>query len=81
MGSGINTPGVFPSTFSNHCFCVPNSFCTRKAFSHAEDMMKSAGSLQSAVSPPVGPGQSPGGGPRGKAPGSSAYLGFENLLL
>ena len=44
-------------------------------------MKKSAGGLQSTVNPPVGPGQSPGGGPRGKALGSSAYLGFENLLL
>ena len=36
---------------------------------------------ESAVSPPVGPGQSPVGGPRSKALGSSVYLGFENLLL
>ena len=52
-----------------------------KAFSHAEGTKKSAGGLQSAISPPVGPGQSPDGGSRGEAPGSSAYLGFENLLL
>ena len=30
---------------------------------------------------PVGWGQSPGGGQRGKAPGNWDYLGFENLLL
>ena len=30
-----------------------------------------AGGLGGAVSPPVGPGQSPDGGPGGKAPGSS----------
>ena len=57
-------------------------FCKRlKAFSHAEDMKKSAGGLQSAVSLPVGLGQSRDGGTRGEAPGSSGYLGFENLLL
>ena len=39
-------------------------------------MKKSAGGLQSTVSPAVGPGQNLGGGTRGKAPGSSAYLGF-----
>ena len=44
-------------------------------------MKKSTGGLQSAVSPPVDPGQSPGEGPRGEAPGSSVYLGFEHLLL
>ena len=44
-------------------------------------MKKSAGDLQSAVSPPVGPGQSPGGGLRGEAPERSTYLGFENLLF
>ena len=44
-------------------------------------MKKSAGGLQRAVSLPIGPGQSPGGGLRGKAPGSAMYLGFENLLL
>ena len=44
-------------------------------------MKKSAGGLQGAVSLPVGPGQSPGGGPRGEALGSSVYLGFEDLLL
>ena len=52
-----------------------------KAFSHAKDMKKLARGLQSAVSSPVGPGQSPGWGPRGKAPRSSVYLVFENLLL
>ena len=41
-------------------------------------MIKSAEGLQSTVSHP---GQSPGGGPRSKAMGSSVYLGFENLLL
>ena len=30
-------------------------------------MKKSAGGLQSTVNPSVGPGQSPGGGPRGEA--------------
>ena len=50
-------------------------------FPHAEDMKKSAGGLQSTVSPPIGPEQSPGGGPRGEAPRSAAYLGFQNLLL
>ena len=74
--------GVFPSTLSYHCFCVPNWVCKRlKTFSYTEDMKKSAGGLQSTVSPWVGPGQRPGGGPRGEALGSSVYLGFENLLL
>ena len=74
--------GVFPSTLSYHCFCVPNWVCRRpKAFSHAKDMKKSSGVLQNAVGPPVGPGQSLGGGPRGEVPGSSAYLAFENLLF
>ena len=69
--------GVFPSSLSYHHFCVPNRVCKKlKAFSYAEDMKKSAGGLQSAVSPPVGPGQSPGRGPRGEAPGISVYLGF-----
>ena len=31
----------------------------------------SAGGMGGAVSPPAGPGQSSGGGPRGEAPGSS----------
>ena len=44
-------------------------------------MKKSAGGVQNAVSLPVCPRKSTGGGPRGKAPGSSAYLGFENLSL
>ena len=44
-------------------------------------MKKSAGGLQSAISPPIVTGQNPGGGPRGKALGSSAYFGFENLLF
>ena len=74
--------GVFPSTLSYHRFCVPNSVCKRaKAFSHAEDIKKSVRGLQSTVSPPVGPGQSPGWGPRNKVPGSSVYLGFENISL
>ena len=30
-----------------------------------------AGCVEAAISPPVDPGQSPGGGPWGKAPGSS----------
>ena len=78
----IGTAGVFPSTLSYHCFYVPNWVCKRPgAFSHDEDMKKSAGGLESTVSPPVDPGQSLGGGPRGEAPGSSAYLGFENLIL
>ena len=51
------------------------------AFSHAEDMKKLAGGLQSAISPLIGPRRSPGGGPRGEAPGRLPYLGFENLLL
>ena len=56
--------------------------CKRpKAFSHLEDMKKSAEGLQNAVSHPIGPGKSPDGGPRRKAPGSSAYLGFENLKI
>ena len=75
-------PGVFPSTLSYYCICVPNWVCKRlKTFSHAEDMKKLAGGLQSTVSPRRGPGQSPGEGPRGEASGSSMYLGFENLLL
>ena len=44
-------------------------------------MKRPTGGLQSAIRPPVGPGQSPGGRPRGEALGSSVYLGFENLLL
>ena len=44
-------------------------------------MKKSAGGLQSAVSLPLSPGQSLGGGPGGKALGSSVYLDFENLVL
>ena len=44
-------------------------------------MKKSAGGLGGAVSPPADPWQSPGGGPRGEDPGSSAYLSFENLFL
>ena len=44
-------------------------------------MKKSAGGLQSAVSPPVGPGQSPDWGPRCKALEYLAYMGFEYLLL
>ena len=52
-----------------------------KALSHAEDIKKSVGGLESSVSPPVGPGQSPDGELRADAPGSSVYLGFENLLL
>ena len=45
-----------------------------KGLSHAEDMKKSAGGLQNAVSSPVSSGQSTGGGPRGEGLGSSAYL-------
>ena len=30
-----------------------------------------AGGLRGAVSPPAGPGETPGGGPRGEAPGRS----------
>ena len=52
-----------------------------KAFSHAKSTKNSAGGLHSAISPPIGPGQSPGWGPRGEATGSSAYFGFENILL
>ena len=37
---------------------------------------KTAGGLGGAVSPPAGPGQSPGGGPWGEAPGSSVNLGI-----
>ena len=78
----VTQAGVFLSTLSYHHFCVSNWVCKRpKAFSHAEDMKELAGGLQSTVSPPVGPGQSPGEGPRSEAPGSSVYLGFENLLL
>ena len=36
-------------------------------------MKKSTGGLQSTVKSSVGPGQSLDGGPRGEAPGSSAY--------
>ena len=52
-----------------------------KVFSDAKDTKKSAEDLQSAISLPVGPGQSPDGGLRGKALESLAYLGFKNLLL
>ena len=44
-------------------------------------MKKLTGGLQSAVDPPVSPGQSSGGGRRGEAPGSSVYLVFSHLLL
>ena len=37
---------------------------------------KTAGGLGGTVSPPAGLGQRPGGGPRGKAPGSSVNLGI-----
>ena len=37
---------------------------------------KTAGGLGGAVSLPAGPGQSPGGGPGGEAPGSSVNLGI-----
>ena len=51
-GAWQTEPGVFPSTLPYHCFCVPNWVCKRlKAFSHAEDMKTSAGSLQSTVRP------------------------------
>ena len=74
------TAGVFLSTWSYHRFYVPNQVCKRpKAFSHAKDMKKSAGGLQNAVSPLIIPRQSPGGGPRCKAPRSLVYLGFESL--
>ena len=72
----------FPSTLSYYRFFVSNWVYKRpKAFSHAKNMKESEGGLQNTVRPPVGPGQNLGGGPRGKAPGSSAYLGFENLIL
>ena len=75
--------------FSKH-FVIPPFLCSKlmfyvskrlKAFSCAKDMKKSVGGLQRAVSLPVGPRQSSGGGTRGETPGNSAYLGFENLLL
>ena len=73
--------------FSKHFF-IPQFLCSKlrvckspKVFSHAEDTKKSEGGLQNTVSPPAGLGQSLGGGPRGEAQGSSAYLTFENLLL
>ena len=44
-------------------------------------MKKPARGLESAAIPPVDPGLSPDGGPGGKAPGNSVYLGFKNLLL
>ena len=47
------TAGIFPSTLSYHRFCVPNWVCKRPgAFSHDEDMKKSAVGLQGTVSPP-----------------------------
>ena len=62
-GNSPSLTGVFPSTLTYHCFYVSNWVCKRpKAFSHAEDLKKSAGGLQSTASPPVGPGQSPSGG-------------------
>ena len=73
-------PGFFPSTLSYHHFCVPNWVYKRpKAFSYAKDMKKSAGGLQGTVSPPVDPAGGRGAA-RGETPGSSVYLGFENLL-
>ena len=86
--SGIyRHPEVFPSTFSYHRFFVPNlvcemHFCKRPNafFLHQWDEETSRGSAEYCKLA-VGPGQSPGGGPRKKAPGSSVYLGFKNLLF
>ena len=69
---------IFPSTVIPP-FCVPNWVCKwPKAFSHPKESGRWS---TKHFKPPIGPGQSPGWGPRSKAPGSSAYLGFENLLL
>ena len=57
------------------------ALCHTTVFVFQIEFVKSAGGLQSAISPQIGPGQSPGGGPRDKAPESSTYLDFENLLL
>ena len=39
-------------------------------------MKKSAGGLQSAVNPPVGPGQSPGGGAKRRGTGKLSAFGL-----
>ena len=67
--------------FQALCHTTVSGFQIEFVNSHAEDMKKSAGGLQSTVSPSLGPGQTLGGGPRGEPSRSSAYLGFENPLL
>ena len=41
-------------------------------------LLHTAGGLGGAVSLPAGPGQSPGGGPGGEAPGSSDTFAFSS---
>ena len=56
-----NYPGIFSSTLSYHCFCVPNWICKKlKTFSHAKSRKKSAGGLQNTISLPARQGQNPG---------------------
>ena len=79
---GLNAGG-FPSTLTYHRFCDPNWVCKRlKAFSDIKDMKKSAGSLQSIVSSPVGPGQSPCVGTKRQSTRKLSMFGlWESLTL
>ena len=61
--------------------CYNTIFVFRIEFVKDRRREKSAGRLRGVASLPVGPGQSYGGVPGGEAPGRSAYLSFENLLL
>ena len=78
----VHIQGFFQALCYTTVFVFQIEFLkSQRIFFYAKDIKKSAEGLQSTVSPPVDPGQSPGGGPRDKALGSSAYLDFENLLL
>ena len=72
--------GFFQALYHTNVFVFQIELRPKDSY-HAEDKKKSAGGLQSAVSPPVGLGQNPSGGPRGKALGRSAYMGFEKSLI
>ena len=68
--------GVFPNTLSYQRFCFPNWVCKKPNFLTPKTWNQE-GSAEDCK-PLVGLGQSPGWVPGGEAPGSSAYLGFEN---
>ena len=66
-------PGVFQALCHTSVFVFQIEFVKgRRFFFHAENTKKSAGGLQSAISPQISLGQSPGGGPRVEASGSSS---------